>query len=280
MCARPFIPGHAVPGVDWDSIRWQQKGKHRARYVKLICIECDAIRWQVACVVKHSIKVGSFTGYCRHCTGRSRKDDFRACPPHPAVNWQDSHDAIKASGIIMTKVLITCPDCRRARYLDAPSVKCLVRKGAFTGRCTGCAHALIHPALRKSVDGYLLLKRRIIAPKYHWIYDSMADSAYRCPAHRLIMAVHLNRPLTRDEIVHHKDGRKLNNALSNLQLFIKGHHSGHGSYYQKWQEALTEIKRLRIELQQLTKESLQKDGNLIEFFDSFHQAVQDSIGQD
>ena len=250
MCAQSFIPGDAVPGVDWDSMRWQQKGKIRVRYVKLICIECGAVRWQVASVVKHSIKAGSFTGYCWHCAGRSRKDDLQGCPPHPTVNWNDCHSRTTNTGVNKTVVAITCPDCKQTRYLDAPSVKSLVLKGAFTGRCTGCAHALIHPALRKSVDGYLLLKRRIVAPKYHWIYDGMADSAYRCPAHRLIMAVYLNRPLTKNEIVHHKDGNKLNNTLDNLRLFTKGqgnegHHSGHGSYYQEWQEALVEIKRLQ-----------------------------------
>ena len=244
MCTTPFTPGLDASGVDWNSIEWRPCGKHRARYVKLICIECDAVRWQVASVVKHSIKAGSFTGYCWHCAGRSRRDSLTDCPKHPTVNWEDQISRETNYGI-KTQVAITCPDCKQKRYLDAPSVKSLVRKGAFTGRCTGCAHALIHPALRKSTDGYLLLKRRVIAPKYHWIYDRMADSAYRCPAHRLIMAVHLNCPLTRAEIVHHKDGNKLNNALSNLQLFIKGHHSGHGLYYQNWQEALAEIKRLR-----------------------------------
>lgn len=245
MCAQPFILGPSVPGVDWNSIEWKPIGSYRQRYVKLICIECGTIRWQVASVVKYCIRKGTFTGYCRHCAGLSHTEDFQDCPSHSTVDWQKRQESITGSGNPKTQVAITCPDCHKTRYLDAPSVKSLILKEAFTGRCTGCAHALIHPALRKSVDGYLLLKRRIVAPKYHWIYDGMADSAYRCLAHRLIMAVHLSRPLTRDEIVHHKDGNKLNNALPNLQLFVKGHHSGHGAYYQKWQEALTEIKHLQ-----------------------------------
>ena len=43
--------------------------------------------------------------------------------------------------------------------------------------------------------------------------------------HRLIMAQHLGRPLLPHEDVHHIDGNKVNNALSNLQLLSHGHHS-------------------------------------------------------
>ena len=44
--------------------------------------------------------------------------------------------------------------------------------------------------------------------------------------HSLVMANHLDRPLTRDERVHHKDGNKQNNALSNLELWSSTHPSG------------------------------------------------------
>lgn len=37
--------------------------------------------------------------------------------------------------------------------------------------------------------------------------------------HRLVMARHIGRPLTRTEVVHHIDGNKQNNDISNLMLF-------------------------------------------------------------
>jgi len=37
--------------------------------------------------------------------------------------------------------------------------------------------------------------------------------------HRVIMEEHLGRPLTKKEVVHHIDGNKTNNDISNLQLF-------------------------------------------------------------
>jgi hypothetical protein len=43
--------------------------------------------------------------------------------------------------------------------------------------------------------------------------------------HRLVMEEAVGRPLLASEDVHHIDGNKLNNALSNLQLLSHGHHS-------------------------------------------------------
>lgn len=42
--------------------------------------------------------------------------------------------------------------------------------------------------------------------------------------HRLIMEEFLNRKLDKNEVVHHKDGNKLNNDLNNLELMTKHEH--------------------------------------------------------
>lgn len=44
-------------------------------------------------------------------------------------------------------------------------------------------------------------------------------------AHRVVMELHLGRYLTANEVVHHKDGNKQNNAISNLELLSNEDHS-------------------------------------------------------
>lgn len=47
--------------------------------------------------------------------------------------------------------------------------------------------------------------------------------------HRYIMTNYLNRELSYNDVVHHKDGNKKNNDISNLELLSrKEHASGHG----------------------------------------------------
>ncbi len=43
--------------------------------------------------------------------------------------------------------------------------------------------------------------------------------------HRHLMEQHLGRKLTEEEIIHHIDGNKLNNTLSNLQLMTRSTHA-------------------------------------------------------
>lgn len=46
-------------------------------------------------------------------------------------------------------------------------------------------------------------------------------------AHRIIMENHLGRLLDSDEVVHHKDGNKKNNSITNLQVMTAKDHCSH-----------------------------------------------------
>ena len=64
---------------------------------------------------------------------------------------------------------------------------------------------------------------------YVWVgYEHpMADYKGRVVEHRLILSKVLGRMLTKDELVHHIDGDKLNNSPENLELTTRAAHMHH-----------------------------------------------------
>ena len=67
----------------------------------------------------------------------------------------------------------------------------------------------------------------------HWNNGETTNSGYQFKRigkakyrakHRLIMEKAIGRELRSDEIVHHKDGNKLNNAIENLEIVTRAEH--------------------------------------------------------
>lgn len=85
-----------------------------------------------------------------------------------------------------------------------------------------------NPAWRggRKVDkwGYVLLW----VPRDHPFY-CMANKASYIREHRLVMATHLRRPLTRAEEVHHKNEIPDDNRLENLEVMTRSEHALHHS---------------------------------------------------
>lgn len=94
--------------------------------------------------------------------------------------------------------------------------------GHTTSNQVGPNHPYWNGGTRVRSDGY----RDIwIDPKDPLAVMRPKGSSY-VPEHRLVMARHLGRPLRKGETVHHIDGDRLNNDISNLQLRQGKHGKG------------------------------------------------------
>ncbi len=74
---------------------------------------------------------------------------------------------------------------------------------------------------RYTQKGYVTI---VLAPDDPMI--EMTRSNRTVQEHRLVMARNLGRPLTRDEVVHHRNGIKDDNKISNLELWTRSHPDG------------------------------------------------------
>jgi hypothetical protein len=125
-----------------------------------------------------------------------------------------------------------CSDCGQERWV-------ILRNGEpFSHMCRACAakiasethlgkmgeEATVWKGGRiKKVNGYIKVKIYSDNPFY-----SMADAEGYVLEHRLIMATHLGYPLRLDDDVHHKNGIKDDNRISNLKLLA---HTAHAAYH-------------------------------------------------
>lgn len=75
----------------------------------------------------------------------------------------------------------------------------------------------------RSCAGRVRIPKTALSPKTR--YRMTKRNGQRKASHRLVVEQSIQRPLQAGEIVHHKDGNKLNNDLSNLEIVTAKKHA-------------------------------------------------------
>lgn len=133
-----------------------------------------------------------------------------------------------AEAVEMYKMGYGCEDVAAAFSVTSGAVLRWVREAGLEVRPKGFGRGENHHAWSGGHivrGGYVLVLIREDDPMY-CMSQAKADGVRYVLEHRLVMARHLGRPLSPSETVHHVDGDRMNNDISNLQLRQGRHGKG------------------------------------------------------
>lgn len=129
--------------------------------------------------------------------------------------WTDAHDRLLGKGsdrvvaVVLGKTVTAVT--RRRQKLGIPAVRDWRKR---TPR-------KLLARRRVTEDGYVVLTLAADDP----LIESVRSNRQMFE-HRYVMSRHLERPLERDEIVHHRNGVRGDNRIENLELWTRSHPDG------------------------------------------------------
>lgn len=210
------------------------------------CVHCHKSKKSNVCSLRKFIKAKTFTSLCTGCRGEiqsSKKEIFNIKKvPYWMNDWffVNNKSVIDLTNILNSGEIVNhvqgvcdnraikfhCIRCSNMMISTVSRLKTAIKRNKYTGLCRQCMSSVRHKVSldkpRIQPNGYAIIQKSLIPLEHHWLFDWSSPVM----THRYNMAVKLNRPLTSDEIVHHIDGDKSNNDLSNLELWNDSHPSG------------------------------------------------------
>ena len=113
-------------------------------------------------------------------------------------------------------VFHTCKQCTKSGWIYMSSL----RRKTDKSLCRSCSR--FRGMRYKNPEGYIV----ITLPKNDPFVSMTHTAKNKIFEHRYLIAKALNRLLTNEEIVHHKNGIKDDNCLENLQIVVRQNHRG------------------------------------------------------
>jgi hypothetical protein len=150
------------------------------------------------------------------------------------IHWSLKHrkPSKYSSGATIEYVPITCRcgekcevDTYEFRRKGQPRLPLCFRCATYVTRHRGQAHERWISGERIRQDGYREIHVSRLSLEEQILFKGMKTSSNYIMEHRLVMARHLGRPLSRNEHVHHLDKVKLHNDISNLRLVSPQEHA-------------------------------------------------------
>ncbi len=168
----------------------------------------------------------------------ARPHDHTPLAPHPTIGTEIR--VMTVYGAETPCACKTCPACGGEQWLPLYTLRQYLRRaGRYTGHCRACKTPAIRAGhkmwLTKQAfsgryvtsTGYVELTSTAIAAEDLPLFETMFPPSRKSVLeHRWVMAKHLGRALLPDENVHHKNGKRTDNRLKNLELWTTGQPAG------------------------------------------------------
>jgi len=173
----------------------------------------------------------------------------------------------KGNGNGNKAIYCACVDCGKRRWVQLcrgkpQSERCLSCALKKRNSQTGSANLNWKGGRHKTQKGYIGIWVSQDDFFYPMAKSPRANTGGYVLEHRLVMAKHLDRCLTKSEIVHHRNGIRDDNRLENLDLTTRGGHSkGYRDGYRQgysdgqsveFRELKQQIKLLQWQIKEMT----------------------------